>query len=224
MPPQTAAVEAQDQTPIRLTVVGTNDFHGWVQPARRCTVAGRSVRGGRRGGLRRLPRDVLRADNPGGVLLLDARRPLPGHAGLQPHRGRGGDRRLQPARLRRPRPSATTSSTTARSARSRCAAEPGDGPVRRAQGPASRRRSFPLLAANIYDADDRPAPRVAAATTAPLMLEREGRQGRHRRASPRRTTPYDHQPGQRGVAALRQPGPGGAGGGASGCARRAPRW
>jgi 5'-nucleotidase len=56
--------------PLRLTVVGTNDLHGWVAPHRT------SLKGGvelREGGAATFAGYVarLRADNPGGVLLLD---------------------------------------------------------------------------------------------------------------------------------------------------------
>jgi 5'-nucleotidase len=70
MAPAAVAPPAVPAEPIRLTVVGTNDFHGWVAPNRT------SLKGGvelREGGAATLSAYVarLRADNPGGVLLLD---------------------------------------------------------------------------------------------------------------------------------------------------------
>ncbi len=57
--------------PIRLTVVGTNDLHGWIAPVRTPLKAGGEVE---EGGVATLAGYVarLRADNPGGVLWLDA--------------------------------------------------------------------------------------------------------------------------------------------------------
>jgi 5'-nucleotidase len=65
--PATPSVPAE---PIRLTVVGTNDFHGWVAPHRTSLKGGVEVR---EGGAATFAAYVarLRADNPGGVLLLD---------------------------------------------------------------------------------------------------------------------------------------------------------
>src|SRR5688572_14428485 len=56
--------------PIRLTVVGTNDLHGWIAPLRTSLKGGVEVE---EGGVATLAGYVarLRADNPGGVLLLD---------------------------------------------------------------------------------------------------------------------------------------------------------
>ncbi len=57
--------------PIRLTLVGTNDFHGWVSPHRTSLKGGVEVR---EGGAAAFAGYVarLRADNPDGVLLVDA--------------------------------------------------------------------------------------------------------------------------------------------------------
>lgn len=65
-----AAVSAPAE-PIRLTVVGTNDFHGWVSPHRTSLKGGVEVR---EGGAAAFAGYVarLRADNPDGVLLVDA--------------------------------------------------------------------------------------------------------------------------------------------------------
>ncbi|MCY1034724.1 bifunctional UDP-sugar hydrolase/5'-nucleotidase [Corallococcus sp. BB11-1] len=56
--------------PLRLTVVGTNDFHGWVMPHRATLPDGQKVE---QGGAALFASYVarLREDNPGGVLLLD---------------------------------------------------------------------------------------------------------------------------------------------------------
>ncbi|MFP2927699.1 bifunctional metallophosphatase/5'-nucleotidase, partial [Pyxidicoccus sp. 3LG] len=56
--------------PVRLTLVGTNDFHGQVEPFRTRLKDGQVVE---EGGAATLSAYVarLRADNPGGVLLLD---------------------------------------------------------------------------------------------------------------------------------------------------------
>jgi 5'-nucleotidase len=56
--------------PIRLTLVGTNDIHGWVYPHRTKLADGTEVE---EGGLATLAgyMAILRADNPGGTLLLD---------------------------------------------------------------------------------------------------------------------------------------------------------
>jgi 5'-nucleotidase len=56
--------------PLRLTVVGTNDFHGWVAPHRTILKGGVEIQ---EGGAATLASYVarLRADNPGGVVILD---------------------------------------------------------------------------------------------------------------------------------------------------------
>lgn len=61
----------QAPAPIRLTVVGTNDLHGWVTPHRATLSDGTAVE---QGGLANFAGylAILREDNPGGVLLLDA--------------------------------------------------------------------------------------------------------------------------------------------------------
>ncbi len=65
-----AATPAVPAEPIRLTVVGTNDFHGWVAPHRTSLKGGVEVR---EGGAATLAAYIarLRKDNPGGVVLLD---------------------------------------------------------------------------------------------------------------------------------------------------------
>ncbi|MBN1203646.1 MAG: bifunctional metallophosphatase/5'-nucleotidase [Myxococcaceae bacterium] len=57
--------------PLRLTVVGTNDLHGWIAPHRTFLKGGVEIK---EGGAATFASHVarLRADNPGGVLLLDA--------------------------------------------------------------------------------------------------------------------------------------------------------
>lgn len=57
--------------PVRLTLVGTNDLHGWVKPHEGKTPDGEAVE---EGGLVAFAGYVanLRADNPDGVVLLDA--------------------------------------------------------------------------------------------------------------------------------------------------------
>ncbi|XXF80096.1 bifunctional UDP-sugar hydrolase/5'-nucleotidase [Myxococcaceae bacterium GXIMD 01537] len=68
---QAQAVAAPAVEPVRLTVVGTNDLHGWVSPHRTSLKGGVEVR---EGGAAAFAGYVarLRADNPDGVLLLDA--------------------------------------------------------------------------------------------------------------------------------------------------------
>jgi 5'-nucleotidase len=57
--------------PVRLTLVGTNDFHGWLMPHTATLPNGLQVEeGGAAVFAGYMAR--LRADNPGGVLLLDA--------------------------------------------------------------------------------------------------------------------------------------------------------
>lgn len=57
--------------PVRLTLVGTNDFHGWLMPHTTALPGGLQAE---EGGAAVFAGYVarLRADNPGGVLLLDA--------------------------------------------------------------------------------------------------------------------------------------------------------
>ncbi|RKH63361.1 bifunctional metallophosphatase/5'-nucleotidase [Corallococcus interemptor] len=64
-PPAIAPAE-----PVRLTLVGTNDFHGWVMPHRATLPDGQKVE---EGGAALFASYVarLREDNPGGVLLVD---------------------------------------------------------------------------------------------------------------------------------------------------------
>ncbi|WP_224243677.1 bifunctional metallophosphatase/5'-nucleotidase [Hyalangium gracile] len=72
--PSTAArsqpVAAAPAEPIRLTIVGTNDLHGWIAPLRTAHKSGVELE---EGGVATLASYVarLRADNPDGVLLLD---------------------------------------------------------------------------------------------------------------------------------------------------------
>lgn len=68
VPPQGGAVPAE---PVRLTLVGLNDFHGQVEPHRTRLKDGQVVE---EGGAATLATYVarLRADNPDGVVLLDA--------------------------------------------------------------------------------------------------------------------------------------------------------
>ncbi|MFP2906865.1 bifunctional metallophosphatase/5'-nucleotidase [Pyxidicoccus sp. 3LFB2] len=56
--------------PLRISVVGTNDLHGWVMPSRATLPDGTAVE---QGGLATFAGylAVLRAENPDGVLLLD---------------------------------------------------------------------------------------------------------------------------------------------------------
>ena len=62
---------ATSAAPVRLTLVGLNDFHGQVEPTRTVLKDGQVVE---EGGAATLAAYVarLRADNPGGVLLVDA--------------------------------------------------------------------------------------------------------------------------------------------------------
>jgi 5'-nucleotidase len=63
--------EARPAEPVRLTLVGTNDFHGWLMPHDTTLRSGLVVQeGGAAAFAGYLAR--LRADNPGGVLLVDA--------------------------------------------------------------------------------------------------------------------------------------------------------
>ncbi|WP_426730085.1 bifunctional metallophosphatase/5'-nucleotidase [Myxococcus faecalis] len=68
--PATPTPAASSAEPVRLTLVGLNDFHGNVEPHRTRLSDGRVVE---EGGAATLAAYVarLRADNPGGVLLLD---------------------------------------------------------------------------------------------------------------------------------------------------------
>ncbi|WP_095980278.1 bifunctional metallophosphatase/5'-nucleotidase [Melittangium boletus] len=70
--PVAAAVAPPASTePVRLTLVGTNDFHGWLMPHTTVLPGGATVEeGGAASFAGYMAR--LRADNPGGVLLLDA--------------------------------------------------------------------------------------------------------------------------------------------------------
>jgi 5'-nucleotidase len=63
--------QLRQSEPVRLTLVATNDFHGWMMPHRTSLPGGLEVReGGAAVFAGYLAR--LRADNPDGVLLLDA--------------------------------------------------------------------------------------------------------------------------------------------------------
>lgn len=68
--PAAPTAVAKPAEPVRLTLVGTNDFHGWVMPHRATLPDGQKVE---QGGAALFASYVarLRADNPGGVLLLD---------------------------------------------------------------------------------------------------------------------------------------------------------
>ncbi len=69
-PEPTQAAAAPAAEPIRLTIVGTNDLHGWVYPHQTPIAGGKVLR---QGGVAAFAGylEILRADNPGGVLLLD---------------------------------------------------------------------------------------------------------------------------------------------------------
>ncbi len=60
-----------DSAPIRITLVGTNDIHGWVAPHRWKLPSGLSLE---EGGVSTFAGylAILRADNPAGTLLVDA--------------------------------------------------------------------------------------------------------------------------------------------------------
>ncbi|WNG19340.1 bifunctional metallophosphatase/5'-nucleotidase [Cystobacter fuscus] len=63
--------DARPAEPVRLTLVGTNDFHGWLMPHDTTLRSGLVLEeGGAAAFAGYLAR--LRADNPGGVLLVDA--------------------------------------------------------------------------------------------------------------------------------------------------------
>jgi len=66
---QPAAVQAAPE-PLRISVVGTNDLHGWVMPSRATLPDGTAVE---QGGVATFAGYLanLRAENPDGVLLLD---------------------------------------------------------------------------------------------------------------------------------------------------------
>ncbi len=68
-PPQAASAEPAQ--PIRLTVAATNDLHGWVAPRTATLADGSTVTEGGLAALAGYVR-ILREENPGGVLLLDA--------------------------------------------------------------------------------------------------------------------------------------------------------
>lgn len=66
--PRPVAPAAEE--PIRLTVIGTNDLHGWIAPYKFTSGDGTAVEAG---GLAAFAGylAILRTDNPGGTLLLD---------------------------------------------------------------------------------------------------------------------------------------------------------
>ncbi len=72
-PPPQVALSGTEQPaqPIRLTVAATNDLHGWVAPRTATLADGSTVREGGLAALAGYVR-ILREENPGGVLLLDA--------------------------------------------------------------------------------------------------------------------------------------------------------
>lgn len=69
VPPATSAAPVAPE-PLRITVVGTNDLHGWVMSSRATLPNGAAVE---QGGLAAFAGylSILRAENPDGVLLLD---------------------------------------------------------------------------------------------------------------------------------------------------------
>ncbi|MET0406086.1 MAG: metallophosphoesterase, partial [Cystobacter sp.] len=70
-PSTPSAERSRPAEPVRLTLVGTNDFHGWLMPHSTALPNGLvAEEGGAVAFSGYLAR--LRADNPGGVLLLDA--------------------------------------------------------------------------------------------------------------------------------------------------------
>ncbi|MCP3162315.1 bifunctional metallophosphatase/5'-nucleotidase [Myxococcus qinghaiensis] len=68
-PPPASEAKAAPE-PLRISMVGTNDLHGWVMPSKATLPDGTSVE---QGGLATLAGylSILRAENPDGVLLLD---------------------------------------------------------------------------------------------------------------------------------------------------------
>ncbi len=69
-PPSTPAAPGVPEL-IRLTIVGTNDVHGWVQPHQSRLADGTEIEEGGAAAFAGYLR-ILREENPGGVLLLDA--------------------------------------------------------------------------------------------------------------------------------------------------------
>lgn len=69
--PAPTAAQTPPRAPLHLTLVGTNDLHGWVEPHRVRLKDGRTIE---QGGLETFSGyvSILRAENPGGVVLLDA--------------------------------------------------------------------------------------------------------------------------------------------------------
>jgi 5'-nucleotidase len=57
--------------PIRITIIGTNDLHGWVYPQKNKLPSGQDMEEGGSATFASYLA-ILRADNPGGTLLLDA--------------------------------------------------------------------------------------------------------------------------------------------------------
>lgn len=68
-PPSRAAT--QDTELVRLTLLATNDLHGWVSPHVFTTANGVKVSSGGLAAFKGYV-DILREENPGGVLLLDS--------------------------------------------------------------------------------------------------------------------------------------------------------
>ncbi|WP_342375298.1 5'-nucleotidase C-terminal domain-containing protein [Myxococcus stipitatus] len=68
-PARSSAAEVAPE-PLRITVVGTNDLHGWVMPSRATLPNGAAVEQGGLAAFAGYLR-ILRAQNPDGVLLLD---------------------------------------------------------------------------------------------------------------------------------------------------------
>lgn len=68
-PVSPVAQKQPERAPIRITLVGTNDVHGWVS-AQKATIDGKTLRFGGAAALSGYLR-VLREDNPAGVVLVD---------------------------------------------------------------------------------------------------------------------------------------------------------
>ena len=70
-PVATAPEPSDTKSDIRLTLVGSNDFHGWLEPKVTKLPSGQTFEWGGAGILSGYVKNLRRA-NPGGVLLLDA--------------------------------------------------------------------------------------------------------------------------------------------------------
>ena len=69
-PPPVAATPAASNQPLRVTIVGTNDVHGWVMGMKERFPRGEIRYGGAATFAAYM--QVLRQDNPNGVVLVDA--------------------------------------------------------------------------------------------------------------------------------------------------------